>query len=253
MGGALNEAACPARGPADGKIPFMVTPEPWSNRTFSRDGKDAWTARAPVVTLGTTMAVRVLQLPTPMVRTHFLQGPHRFPAKRFFRKRRAGITFEGTLLVERQVRGYPANGCGRTEDEPLHVRPLHGQHEPHHSQDVVLVIRHGPNFGIAHPPSTPQGERPPSLTEHVVDGLFIPDVGVPKDERPRSPLAADFTTRSATGARGAQQAGRRICLQLLRTERSVVESFPLRRQLDEVVPPDDGIVRETVYVWSSGV
>src|SRR6266404_365595 len=38
------------------------------------------------------IAVGILQLPTPMVRTHLLQGPRRFPTQRFFRKRRVGIT-----------------------------------------------------------------------------------------------------------------------------------------------------------------
>ena len=158
---------------------------------LSRDGREAGTAPGP-----SEAAYRDSRRDSSIANAN---GPHTFAPRTaliskpaLFRKRRAGITFEGTLLVERQVRGYPANGCGRTEDEPLHVRPLHGQHEPHHSQDVVLVIRHGPNFGIAHPPSTPQGERSPSLTEHVVDGLFIPDVGVPKDERP----PADGWTRS---------------------------------------------------------
>ena len=60
-------------------------------------------------------------------------------------------------------------------------------------------------------------------------------------------------SRLPTGAKSAQQVVRRISFQLLRTERSVVESSPLRRQLDEVVPPDDGVVRETAYVWSTGV
>src|SRR5687767_8298863 len=42
--------------------------------------------------LDCTIAVGVLQLPTPMVRTHLLQRSRRFPTQLLLRKRRVAIT-----------------------------------------------------------------------------------------------------------------------------------------------------------------
>src|ERR1700686_1762206 len=49
-------------------------------------------ARSTHRALATTIAVRIFQLPTPMVSTHFGQRPRRLPTQGFSRKRRVGIT-----------------------------------------------------------------------------------------------------------------------------------------------------------------
>lgn len=92
---------------------------------------------------------------------------------------------ERMLFVERQVSRYPVDGRGRAEDQRLYIRSLHGRHEPHRTQDVVLVIRHGPYVGIAHrlQPCEVNDRSHSEGAKYFTDRLFIPDIGEPKDER----------------------------------------------------------------------